>query len=203
MKIQFLQTAGLEPACHAMRLSFDSVSKMESRMSSAGVDLWEDDVILLRNLVARGDSHAKVMRMAIVWMDVTAPRYWWQEFDQCKVGTTTMSSSTMHTLSKRDLVSEDFEGGMVQHVLDGINIFRAACNSHTPKYQRVYEMKRRLPESFLQKRTVCLNYQVLRHIYFDRKNHKLPEWHTFLSAMSLLPFYEQFVKVDRVLDLSE
>lgn len=191
MRLTTKAIQGLGFAAEAVRLSFDSESAMEEMTSSAGFDLWADDVKLLSGLIAKGDSHAKVMRFVDVYMVIEAPRYWWQEFSTYKVGTTEMSASTVHTIKRGQLTYGNFEGGercLPAYYLNHLNwLIKQDADLLT--------IKRCLPESFLQKRYVKLNYQVLRHIYFDRMNHKLPEWHTFLDAVSLLPFYEEFIKV--------
>lgn len=182
MEVLVMDTEGFNPAMKAMRLSFNSERKknldfIESKYQS----LYTEDYELVRNLIKKGDSHAKVMRMVTVWLDITAPRYWWAEMDTYKIGTVTMSESTMHTIMKKELDSENFEGGMDLATLNELNEFI--------KNRQFMKLKKKLPESFLQTRVVCTNYQTLRHIYFDRRNHKLPEWKYFIDrVLLLLPF---------------
>lgn len=182
MEVLVMDTEGFNPAMKAMRLSFNSERKknldfIESKYQS----LYTEDYELVRNLIKKGDSHAKVMRMVTVWLDITAPRYWWAEMDTYKIGTVTMSESTMHTIMKKELDSENFEGGMDLATLNELNEFI--------KNRQFMKLKKKLPESFLQRRIVCTNYQTLRHIYFDRRNHKLPEWKYFIDrVLLLLPF---------------
>jgi hypothetical protein len=104
-----------------------------------------------------------------------------------------MSASTVHTLANRNLTEDDFEGGMDEEILYKLN---AIQESDANKNDRMRAMKHILPESFLQRRIVNLNYQVLRHIYLDRKGHRLPEWKTFLDFLDTLPFPE-FIKEER------
>lgn len=182
MEVLVMDTEGFNPAMKAVRLSFNSERKknldfIESKYQS----LYTEDYELVRNLIKKGDSHAKVMRMVTVWLDITAPRYWWAEMDTYKIGTVTMSESTMHTIMKKELDSENFEGGMDLATLNELNEFI--------KNRQFMKLKKKLPESFLQRRIVCTNYQTLRHIYFDRRNHKLPEWKYFIDrVLLLLPF---------------
>jgi hypothetical protein len=182
MEVLVMDTEGFNPAMKAMRLSFNSERKknldfIESKYQS----LYTEDYELVRNLIKKGDSHAKVMRMVTVWLDITAPRYWWQEMATYGVGTVTMSESTMHTIMKKELDSENFEGGMPEEIL-------CYLNDHI-KRKDFMAIKATLPESFLQRRVVCTNYQTLRHIYFDRRNHKLPEWKYFIDRILWsLPF---------------
>ena len=189
LKIEFRAVHGLEYAAEDVRMSFNSESAKQKDCFSAGVEMWEDDVKLLSGLIAKGDSHAKVMREVVVWMVIEAPRYWWQEFDTYRVGVMEMSTSTMHKILASPLTLDDFERGsdIPLYVIDYLNSLIRKGD--------LLQVKKNLPESFLQKRAVCFNYQVLRHIYFDRKNHKLPEWHTFIDTISLLPFYEEFIKI--------
>lgn len=193
VKVEIQEVAGIQSAMEAMRLSFDSHSAQEQMISSKadnGFDTyfaWKDDVELLKALVQRGDSHAKVARMIQVWMDITAPRYWWQEFDTYAVGVTRMSQSSIHTLGKRKLTEDDFSNGIFPEIIDYLN---AIQGSDIPRVDKMKIMKKNLPESFLQRRIVNINYQALRHIYFDRVGHKLYEWSIFLNAIENLPFHE-------------
>jgi len=191
MKIALKHVVGLDFACNAMRYAFDSCSKMEERIESQGCSLWEDDVKLLSNLILSGDSHAKVARMINVYIEITAPRYFYQEFDTYRHGVEKSSQSTMHTITKRPLQPKDFQDG------EQLPIYYINDLNELIKEKNWYRVKQRLPESFLQKRAICLNYQAIRHMYIDRKNHKLPEWHTFLDAMSVLPFYDEFIKIEK------
>ena len=186
MKVKLLSVAGLDEACRAVRLSFNSSSDENCVETSHDCDIYADDLALLKKLVLNGDSHAKVMRMVQVWLDIEAPRYWWAEMDTYKVGTTTMSESTMHTVTKRHLTENDFEMGF-GGVLDYEWIQKLNDLIDNKDW---YGVKSRLPESFLQRRIVNLNYQTLRHIYIDRKNHRLPQWKKFLAILNDLPFPE-------------
>jgi hypothetical protein len=187
LKVNIKEVHGLQYAAEAVRMSFDSHSKMEELVGFPDFQLWKDDVALLSGLIAKGDSHAKVMRFVDVYMRVNAPRYFWQEFDTYGVGVVRMSRSTVHKILARPLTTEDFDGGTWQFYLEHLN--------ELIKRKDLLRIKKDLPENFLQERFVKVNYQALRHMYHDRKNHKLPEWHTFLDAVSLLPFFEEFIKV--------
>lgn len=181
MEITAVDTEGFNPAMKAMRLSFKSDHKHLDFIESKYQSLYTEDYELIRKLIARGDSHAKVMRMVTVWLDIIAPRYWWAEFDTYKVGSVEMSESTIHTIMQRELKTTDFEDGMDLATLNELNEY--------VKNKQFMKLKRKLPESFLQRRIVCTNYQTLRHIYFDRKKHKLPEWKYFIDrVLWLLPF---------------
>ena len=193
MKVELHEVQGFVSALCAMRLSFNSRSNSWEVIQSNGLHINKEDHALLLKLIKNGDSHAKVTRMIQCWLDIRAPRYWYQEFDTYKVGTVAMSGSTAHTLANRNLTEDDFEGGMDEEILYKLNTIQ---ESDGDKNDRMRAMKHILPESFLQRRIVNLNYQVLRHIYLDRKGHRLPEWKTFLDFLDTLPFPE-FIKEER------
>lgn len=200
MKVEVKQTTGLDIACEAVRLSFNSKPNENSIKTSHGVNLWEDDVELLKKLIVSGDSHSKCVRMATVWLDLTMPRYWWSEADQCKVGFVTMSESTAHKLldnlkAGRVDIESNFE--YTDSSKDAIQWMLEEMILHANEGATTEELKQMLPESFLQRRIVCTNYQTLRHIYFDRRNHRLPIWHKFLDELlKQLPFPE-FVTIEK------
>jgi len=200
MEVKVIRVEGLDIACEAVRLSFNSESDEGAVEKSQGVNLWKDNVELAKKLILSGDSHSKCMRMATVWLDLTMPRYWWSEADQCKVGFVTMSESTAHRLlvnlkaGRVDIESNfeytDSSKDAIQWMLEEM-ILQANEGATTE------ELKQMLPESFLQRRIVCTNYQTLRHIYFDRRNHRLPIWHKFLDElMKQLPFPE-FITIEK------
>lgn len=184
MEIQIIGASGFETAMYAMRLSFNSKRNDDSNIiSDKGVSLHKDDITLAKRLLIKGDSHAKATRMIQVWMEIKAPRYWWAEFSTYKIGNTEMSESTVHTILKRELQSSDFEGGMPDEILWYLN-------DHINN-KDFMAIKSTLPESFLQTRVVNMNYQTLRHIYFDRRYHTLPEWGFFITKIKEeLPFSE-------------
>ena len=203
MKVEVLKVAGLDIACDAVRLSFNSTSNEGAVIASGNdrtcMDLFADDVELLKKLIVAGDSHAKVMRMATVWLDVTMPRYWWSEFDTYKQGTTAMSESSVHTMIKQikagKLTRSRFETtNATGHTIDA---FIYEIKDMVEKGASIEDVKCLLPESFLQRRIICTNYQTLRHIYFDRRKHRLPIWHKFLDTLlEQLPFPE-FITVEK------
>ena len=195
MKVEVIDVHGLDIACEAVRLSFNSASNEDGVIASGNertcMDLYVDDIKLLKKLIIAGDSHAKVMRMATVWLDLTMPRYWWSEADQCKVGFVTMSESSVHTLLKQikqgKLTRDNFE--TTYATASAIDDFIHTIKGMVENGASLEEVKCLLPESFLQRRIVCTNYQTLRHIYFDRRNHRLPIWRKFLdTVLEQLPF---------------
>ena len=164
-----------------------------------------NDLALMKNLVNAGTDHRKFMRMIVVYCDITAPLYWWKEFDTYKVGTVANSCSTMHKIHAKEFTLEDFSyehltedhniGGVCMHrFLDALkytvmelNIARRMFNE--TKDKRYFDiMIQLLPTSYNQKRTVMLNYEVLANIYKSRKNHKLDEWHDMCRWIESLPY---------------
>ena len=157
-------------AIRAMRYSYDSVSKMDSRPGKSGhVIIGPDDEHLIRSLIGAGPSHRKFMREILVSVDITAPRFWWIEFDTYKVGVTAMSESTMHTLMRKPLVMEDFElmRPEPKMLLYLNNVW------HQKDFTRLITL---LPQSYKQKRHITMNYEAVLNMYEQRKRHKLPQW---------------------------
>ena len=167
-----------------------------------GYHVGENDLALMKKLVAAGSDHRKFMRMIVVWADITAPLYWWKEFDTYKVGTVGNSCSTMHTIAKKSFTLDDFShenlwSTATMHLMDTIkilNIWRDsynhpnACDSY--KKHCWWQMIQLLPTSYNQRRTEMLNYEVLRNMYHARRKHKLDEWHTFCEWVESLPYSE-------------
>lgn len=162
MKVHVLSEAGWQEAMLGLSLSYNQ---------DPG-----DMPAVAEKLLAKGGSHIKYLESISVWLDITAPRYWWQQFDTYRVGVTKQSESTMHTIIKHVLTDADFEGGIaLKDLLD-------ALNWHIHARDWIW-VKRHLPESFLQRRVVATNYKVLRHMIEQRKHHKLAEWHLFCSSV--------------------
>lgn len=158
----------------------------------------EKDHELMRKLADAGNtnpSHSKFRRMMIVYVDITAPFYWWKEYDTYKIGTVANSCSTMHSIISKPFVEEDFSfddvpDNMTKRCLDDLNFFRdeyLVSMNPVEKRKIWYRIIKLLPESYMQKRTVMVNYEVLHKIYIDRKDHKLDEWHTFCDWIKSLP----------------
>lgn len=140
-------------------------------------------------------SHSKFRRMMVVYTDVTAPFYWWKEYDTYCVGTVKNSCSTMHSITNKPFEKEDFSfenvpDKIVERYLNDLNILRGMyLISTNPRVKKVYwyQIIQLLPESYMQKRTLMLSYEVLHKIYVDRKDHNLEEWHTFCDWIKSLP----------------
>ena len=161
-----------------------------------------NDHSLMMQLRNAGTDHRKFMRMITVYLDITAPLYWWKEFDTYKVGTVANSCSTMHKIHAKEFTLEDFScehlypevrEAFENTIIKCLNEARKTYNflSDTPgKKDAWWQMIQLLPTSYNQKRTVMLNYEVLANIYKSRRNHKLDEWHTLCDWIESLPYSE-------------
>ena len=172
------------------------------------VEIGENDLKLMQSLVKAGSDHSKFMRMINVTCDITAPLYWWKEFDTYKVGTVRNSCSTMHKIHEKEFTLDDFSRdhlilwdvdnnvhipmGCLQ---DTINVLNACREKYLETKDKMYwwQMIQLLPSSYNQKRTVMLNYEVLANMYKSRKNHKLDEWIDFCKWIETLPYAEEFL----------
>lgn len=156
--------------------------------------IGEKDLDLMKRLVKAGSDHSKFMRMITVTCDITAPLYWWKEFDTYKVGTVRNSCSTMHKIHAKEFTYDDFSheycNGFIGGIIDTLNAWREQFNETKDK-KYWYAMIQLLPSSYNQKATVQLNYAVLRNMYHGRKHHKLDEWSVgFCDWVETLPYSE-------------
>ena len=161
-------------------------------------ELGENDHSLMQRLANAGTDHRKFMRMIPVYVRITAPLYWWKEFDTYKVGTVANSCSTMHKIQEKEFTLEDFSyeqldmdgRDVLEDTINVMNEARAYFNKNKAK-NNWWQMIQLLPSSYNQKRTVMLNYEVLANIYKSRKNHKLDEWSVgFMKWIKSLPYSE-------------
>ena len=171
--------------------------------------LGPNDLGLAQKLIAAGPEHCKFLRQIFVSVDITAPIYWWKEFDTYKVGTTANSTSTMHKLTSKAIdmdcfETDDYDGNYaVPEYLESYNTYPGQFLHYLEDLRTKYletgdkgywkELIRWLPESWLQKRTVTMSYANLRNIFFQRNNHKLTEWHTFCDWIETLPWGEELI----------
>ena len=160
--------------------------------------IGNNDLDLMKRLVKAGTDHRKFMRMIVVYVDVTAPLYWWKEADTYKVGTVRNSCSTMHKIADKEFTLDDFSH---EHLLEsGFNnclLYVIQClNTWREKYLETkdknywWQIIQLLPSSYNQKATLMLNYEVLTNMYHSRKNHKLDEWREFCKWIETLPYSE-------------
>lgn len=154
--------------------------------------LGYNDATLMNKLVKAGPSHRKFMRMIVVYMDICAPLYWWKEFDTYKVGSVSNSCSTMHKITAKKFVLEDFSTDMLTD-FDCLDNIIVSLNKNRDLYLKTKDKKywwniiQILPSSYNQKRTVMLSYEVLHKMYNERKSHKLYEWISFCKKIRELP----------------
>ena len=244
LKIEHTEVYGWEPAIRGMRNPMNSWDKSDSYFSCENcqgcyyeceaqkreipgmVDIWCDhtalrigtnDHDLMMRLAAGGAVHAKYRRMITVYCDITAPLYWWKEFDTYKVGTVANSCSTMHKIHAKEFTLDDFsweqllntgcdlfdvetDKGLFKRTVQPLEFLCdyiiPVLNTCREKYLKTkdkdywWQMIQLLPTSYNQKRTIMMNYEVLVGMYRDRRNHKLDEWHTLCDWIRELPYSE-------------
>lgn len=230
IKIEDTEVMGMRKAIKGMRNAMNSWDKSDSNecgLSCITSDVSLDDITcnemcgghllrgytqigkkdmdLAKRLIKAGSADRKFMRMIHVQADVTAPFYWWKEYDTYKVGTTSNSCSTMHTIHKKELTLEDFSlnhltsaDGTTEilHIIDFINDQIKSYNRENEamfKKNYWWNIIQTLPSSFNQMRTIDLDYETLFSIYHQRKNHKLDEWHQFCDWILTLPYMREFI----------
>ena len=195
IKIENIDVYGFEAAIRGARNPMNSWDRMDSCYNNGEFEIGENDYKLLKNLTIAGPEHRKWNRMVTVTMDITAPLYFFKEYDTYKVGTVANSCSTMHKIQAKKFEMSDFS---VEHlrslrvmheIIDELNFYRDKFNKDKKK-EDWWEMIQLLPTSYNQKRTVHLNYEVLGTIYHQRRHHKLDEWHVFCDTIKTLPYNE-------------
>ena len=210
---------GFEAAIRGMRNPMNSWDKSDSFVLAhengnlLNLQVGKNDLKLMQSLVKAGTDHSKFMRMINVTMDITAPMYWAKEMDTYKVGTVRDSCSTMHKIHSKEFTLEDFShehlienlynvegfldvkeplGVLQQDIIPMLNFYRERyLKTKDKKYW--WQMIQLLPSSYNQKFTWQANYQVLRNIYFSRKNHKLDEWVKFCNTIKQLPYAKELI----------
>ena len=234
LKIENFEVVGWEHAIRGMRNPMNSWEKSDSELNGGYVyyddcnERWEsngyafeigpNDHALMMRLAKNGPVHAKYRRMITVYLDITAPLYWWKEFDTYKVGTVANSCSTMHKIHANRFKLDDFSHEhlhdrpleVLETIISELNYYRDLyinggpdgrlydpdpnsryCLQCEPHDKDIWwQMIQLLPSSYNQKRTVMLNYEVLANIYKSRKDHKLDEWRTFCHFIEELPYSE-------------
>lgn len=218
MKFENTEVMNFRAALRGMRNPLESWDKSDSGWayvvnkdgtSKAQFVIGDNDMKTAQNLIKAsikgGNSHSKFLRQIFVTVDITAGLHWWKEFDTYKVGTVANSCSTMHKLASTPITLDCFEWEEFKieddiYLSDCFTNVVADCEELRKKYLETKDKKywrgliQLLPESWLQKRTVTLNYQVLRTMYFDRRNHKLSEWsEDFINWMGTLPYAKELI----------
>ena len=241
LNIENVQVAGFEPAIRGMRNPMNSWAKSDSLFcddvngcdtcpyfdesecpgvqyannhSNVAGEIGPNDHKLMMSLAKGGPVHAKYRRMITVYLDITAPLYWWKEFDTYKVGTVANSCSTMHKIHAKEFTMDDFSHEHLSYrsihqlgdTIDTLNYYRKAFIEYKDgdvfmeddgqimsKKDLWHQMIQLLPSSYNQKRTVMLNYEVLHNIYHSRRHHKLGEWHVVCDWIEKLPYAEVII----------
>ena len=204
LKVERVSVMNLENAIRGARNPMNSWDRMDSHYDEKGnYILGENDLGLATRLARAGSDHRKFLRQIFVSVDITAPLYWWKEFDTYKVGTVANSTSTMHKIHAKAFSRDDFscdrmdEGGLA--VLDTIISYleseRTRFLSNKEDRQSWHNMIQILPTSYNQMRTVSLNYENLINIYYARRNHKLAEWHVLCDWIMSLPYAKDLIAI--------
>lgn len=204
IKIEDTHVDNIVRSVYSARNAMNSWDKSDSDWETD--ILGENDLALAKRLSKAGSDHAKFLRMINVTCDITAPLYWWKEFDTYKVGTVANSCSTMHKIHAKEFERGDFSyehlfdcmSGDVEllpieildYTIDCLNVCRERY-LETKDKEFWWQMIQLLPSSYNQKRTVQLNYAVLKNMYHARKAHKLDEWRTFCEWMKNLPYFKE------------
>lgn len=231
IKIENLVLPSVEQWQMSIRGMRNPLNSWEKSDSFATIDtevpeirIGENDLALMKKLVKAGGDHRKFLRQLPVIMDVTAPRYWWAEADQYKVGTVTNSCSTMHTIHKKEFVLDDFswdrllncecdlftvesDGGLFNNTVQPLGFLMDYTIPALNRCRELYletgneaywdQMIQLLPQSYNQKRTWSMNYEVLWSMYQARKNHKLKEWREFCSTIvKEVPYFKEVFELD-------
>ena len=206
IKVSNIEVWGWRHAIRGMRNPLNSWDRSDSVISDnvfLANHIGEKDLDLMRRLFKAGTEHRKYLRQIFVSMDITAPLYWWKEFDTYKVGTVSNSTSTMHTLFKKDLSLMDFSKDKLndvgleelQNIIDTLNLNIEAYNEmHDKEYW--YQVIQLLPSSFNQKRTITMNYENVVTIIKQREGHKLDEWKAVCDEFKALPCVREIMEGD-------
>ena len=201
LNVERASVMNLENAIRGARNPMNSWGRMDSGYDVGGAYvLGKNDLDLATRLCAAGSDHRKFLRQILVSMDITAPLYWWKEFDTYKVGTVANSTSTMHKLHAKPLEEGDFSTDRLtpaslaqfQRYLAYLETVRRRFVEKKEKADW-YDLIQLLPSSYNQMRTVTMNYEVLANIYYARRNHKLDEWHVLCDEILKLPYARELL----------
>lgn len=209
IKVEKVDVYGIEHAARAMRNPMNSWDKSDSYVRQADGDgieiskyeeIGSNDLDLMRRLYKAGTEHRTYARMIYVWMDITAPLYWWKEMDRYTVGKSQVSTSTMHKIHAKEFTLEDFS---LDHLeswnVHTFNWIITCLNADRDNYlntknkERWWQLIQMLPSSYNQKRTVCMSYETVFKIIRERTGHKLDEWNDFVSILKDLPYVKEII----------
>ncbi len=210
IKVENIDVYGLGSAITASRNPMLSWSKSDSRnyyndeLEPNGIAIGNADMDLLRRLYNAGVEHRTYARMIYVWMDITAPLYWWKEMDRYTVGKSQVSTSTMHKIHAKEFEPDDFSiehlyGDVLalfeDNIIETLNIYRKAyINTKDKRYW--WQMIQLLPSSYNQRRSICMSYEVVFKIIHERTGHKLTEWETLVDVLKNLPYVKEIMGVE-------
>lgn len=200
IKINNTSVMNFENAIRGTRNPMNSWNKSDSGYINNKYILGENDLNLAKRLRKAGPDHRKFLRQIFVSVDINAPMYWWKEYDTYKVGTVANSTSTMHKITSKAFIFDDFSHDKIEkefifvlnNIIDELNILRDKYLDTKDK-QYWYSIIQLLPSSYNQLRTCTLTYENLINIYFARKDHKLDEWHSFCDWILSLPYSDELI----------
>ena len=206
IKLENTSVMNFENAIRGARNPMNSWDKLDSTFDANGNFVFgPNDLSLGRKLCKAGSDHRKFVRQIFISVDITAPIYWWKEFDTYKVGTVANSTSTMHKIHSKPFELSDFSTDkMVDCAKDCMNeilvvlekLRQDFISDKASNKDAWYSIIQLLPESYNQKRTVTLNYENAISMYYSRRNHKLSEWHVFCDWILDLPYFKELFSLD-------
>ena len=203
IKLERTSVMNFENALRGARNPLSSWAKSDSFYGENGeFVIGEIDLSLAHRLAVSGSDHRKYLRQVFVSVDITAPIYWWKEFDTYKVGTTANSTSTMHRIHSKEFSRDDFSTDhMTEGALGALDNMISFLEESRIKFTETkdkkywYDIIQLLPSSYNQMRTVTLNYENLINMYYARRSHKLAEWHTFCDWIRSLPYASELILI--------
>ncbi|MCL2220938.1 MAG: hypothetical protein FWC20_01505 [Oscillospiraceae bacterium] len=201
IKIENFCVLNMDNAIRGARNPMESHAMSDSHVDSSGKFVFgPNDLALATKLCRAGSDHRKFIRQIFVSADITAPLYWWKEFDTYKVGTVANSTSTMHKIHARPITADDFS---MDHMIDAARTHMDSMISYIEQLRKEfvetknkeiwYSIIQLLPSSYNQMRTCTVNYEVLTNMYFNRKDHKLEEWREFAEWIKSLPYAKELI----------
>lgn len=200
IKLERFDVMNMENAMRGARNPMNSWNRMDSKIVDGKFIFGENDLDLAKRLCRSGTDHRKFIRQIFVTVDITAPLYWWKEYDTYKVATVANSTSTMHKIHSKQFELSDFSTDhmnqetiqMMEKNIDFLEKLRVKFNETKDK-SLWYSIIQLLPESYNQMRTCTFNYENLVSMYYSRRNHKLAEWREFCEWIAKLPYFKELI----------